>query len=330
MRLFFALLWCSLGTAAELRAEHYFSAPNWAVEIKLEDKPASDTVDSPSPHGPTKASRYFLERAGENYLLVKFSYPVALVPGDETALFERSLKEMMKSRPGQMKSNTRFMLGPYSGYHLVIAQPRERTIREIRMIVIGSSLYICSAEYSAVSKSGGETRARTFFNSMALNREFEDPRVVEERERWRFLSHGNFSLRYDAARWYRDPADQELGVFNLLRVDERAEAQFIAEEHPIEGSSIEEAVLQSAREGADEVIVKRRSKKTRGSVVVSVLEFSAKVEKTIYQNHGYFYSGAEGTVQLRAWALDKDHRSVAADVEELLDGLRINSPAALR
>lgn len=52
-------------------------------------------------------------------------------------------------------------------------------------------------------------------------------------------------------------------------------------------------------------------------------EFTATVEHTTDINHGYFYSGFEGTVQLRGWARDQDYRAAQGDIGELLDGLTI-------
>ncbi|WP_438482204.1 hypothetical protein [Oleiharenicola lentus] len=322
-------LFCALIFGAALRAEYQFSAPDWAIEVKLEAKPSTDQVSTPSPQGDVKATRYFLELSGENYLLVHFVYPLAMIPGEEPALYDKSLKEMMKSRPGKVTMSEPFALGPYDGYRIVISQPRERTTREIRMVVIGSSLYIMSAEYPAADKGPGSARATRFFSSLSLNANFADMRAVDERERWRELAAGNFRLRYDAARWYRDPSDTEPGIYNLVRADQKAEAQLIIDEQPVQGN-IEDAVLQTAREGADSVSVKKRGKKMRGLVQMSELQFLAQVEKVTYLNHGYFYSGREGAVQLRSWATQKDYPGVAAEMEELLDGLQIGARAPTR
>jgi hypothetical protein len=322
--LFCALVWLVSGA----RAEFQFSSPDWAIEIKFESKPSTDQVATPTPQGDIKAQRYFLQRSGENYLLVRFVYPLALIPGDEPALYDKSLKELMKSRPGEVKGTEQFAVGPFNGYKITIAQPRERTIRELRMIIIGSSLYLASAEWPAVDKSAA-SRGERFLGSMTVHVNFADIRAVDERERWREIGSGNFRLRYDAARWYRDPADEEAGIYNLLRSDQLAEAQLIIEDHPVPGNDIEEAVLATAREGADRVTVKKRAKKIRGQVQVSEMQFIATVEKVDYLNHGYFYSGKEGSVQLRAWATHKNHAAVVSEMEELIDGLKVLSAPAV-
>lgn len=180
-----------------------------------------------------------------------------------------------------------------------------------------------SAEWPAAGT--GAERAGKFFDSIKLRSDSNDFRVVAERERWREYSFGKFRLRFDATRWYRDPGDQEPGVFNFLRTDQKAEAQFIAEERPLEGGDIAKAVLKTANEGADSISVKRRGKKLRGSVEVVELEFEARVDGTTYVNHGYFYTGPEGTVQLRAWAKDAEYNDMAGDITELLDGLSVGS-----
>lgn len=307
--------------AAALRAEFQFSDPDWAFEAQFAAKPTPDVVLTPSPQGDVKASRFFLEQAGERTMLIRFAYPMAMLPGEELGVYDKSIAELTRSRPGQVTARERYRLGPFEGQRLVISQPKEKTIRELRLLVAGSSLYVLSAEWPAGGV--GETRARSFFGSIRLRPEYTDLRVVEERERWRMFSAGNFRLRYDASRWYRDPGDQEPGVFNLLRLDQKAEAQLITEDHPLEGGDIEKAVLDAAREGAESVSVKKKGKKLRGAAQVIELEFNARVENMTYVNHGYFYTGAEGAVQLRAWAKDNEYRDVSGDISELLDGLAV-------
>jgi hypothetical protein len=322
LRLFWILL---LGGGAGLRAEYAFSAAEWSLEAQFAAPPSTDIILTASPEGDVKATRYFLEQAGEHYLLIRFAYPLALPTGAETGLYDKSMQELMRSRPGQVRAQEKYVLGPYEGERLVLAQPKEKTLRELRLLVIGSSLYVLSAEWPA--RGDGAARAAAFFGSIRLRADCENARLVEDRERWREFAIGNFKVRYDAMRWYRDPADAEPGIFNLLRVDKLAEAQFIAEEHPVVGGDIEKAVLATALEGATSVKVQKRAKKLRGAVTVVELEFAATVEDATYINHGYFYSGTEGTVQLRGWARDREYRQASGDISELLDGLVIG-PAA--
>lgn len=316
------LLFLLLGAGLVLRADYQFSAADWAIEARFAAQPKTDVVVSPSPQGEVKAARYIYEPPGEHYLLIRFTYPMAMLPGEERALYDRSMGDLTRSRPGQVQSREPYLLGPYEGQRVVIAQPREKSTRELRMIVIGSSLYVCSAEWP-VGSARGAAAAAAFFDSFRLRSGYTDARAVEERERFREIREGHFQLRYDASRWYRDPSDQEPGIYNLLRIDLKAEAQFICEQEQVEGGDIEKAVLDTAREGADSVSVKKRGKKQRGSASVVELEFTATVENATYVNHGYFYSGPEGAVQLRGWAKEPDYRGMAGDIGELLDGLSI-------
>ena len=119
--------------------------------------------------------------------------------------------------------------------------------------------------------------------------------------------------RFPSSEWeFVAPADAGL-----------SEAQLIAEGQPVEGGDIERAVLDTVREGAESVHVRRRGRKLRGAAEVTELEFSARVENTTYLNHGYFYSGGEGSVQLRGWSAERDFRDVSSDIAELLDGLTV-------
>lgn len=303
-------------------ADHVFAPAGWAIEARLPQRPDSDVVLTASPQGDIKASRYFTELAGEHFFLVRFSYPLALRPGEESRIYTRSLGDMLKSRPGDVKTRGKFMLGPFAGERIVIAQRRERTIREVRLLVIGSTLYLFSAEWPEAGT--GAARAEQYFDSVQLKPDYTDLPLVQEKERWRELVAGQFRLRYDATRWYRDPADGEPGIFNLLRVDQKAEAQLIAEAQPIEGS-LEAAVINTAREGAESVTVRKRGSKLRGAAQLTELEFAARVDNVTYVNHGYFYSGPEGAVQLRGWAKDADYSAVTGDITELLDGLAVSA-----
>lgn len=315
--LFLAIL-CLLGLRA---GAEVFSEPDWAIEARFPGTPKNDGILTPSPQGDVKVRRFFYEKGGQHFLLARFDYPMALAPGEETGLYDKSLGDMIKARPGQVRLRERFLLGDYDGERLVVAQRRERSVREIRFIAIASVLYLMSVEWP--EKTPGEAAAAQFFDSVRLKPAFRNAREATAASRWRELVAGNFRLRYDATRWYRDPTDAEPGVFNLLRTDERAEAQFIAEPQPVAGGDIEQAVLDTVREAAESLQVKRRARKLRGAAEITELEFAVRVDNTTYVNHGYFYSGPEGAVQLRGWSEEREFGSVAADIAELLDGLSI-------
>jgi hypothetical protein len=320
MRRSLGLICWLLGTLLVRAADYQFTAPGWAIEAQLPVAPGTDGILTASPQGDIKAQRFFTEQSGERTFLVRFLYPMAMLPGGEADVYAKSMGDMLKSRPGEVKSRGPFNLGPYQGERLVIAQRRERTIREVRLVVIGSTLYLFSAEWPEAGQ--GAARAAQFFQSIQLLPDYTNALLVQERERFRELSAGKFRLRYDATRWYRDPADNEPGIFNFLRLDEKAEAQFIAEAVPVEGS-IEAAVINTAREGAQSVTVRKRGQKLRGSTQFIELEFMARVDTATYINHGYFYSGPEGAVQLRGWAKDVDYPALNGDISELLEGLSV-------
>jgi len=315
-----------LAAGSRLAADHLLTEPRWAIEARFPDQPKTDGILTPSPLGDVKVQRFFWEQGGEHYLLARFEYPLALLPGEETGLYQKSFTDLLKSRPGQTKGIEPFTFGPYQGQKLVIAQRKEKSIREVRFVVIGSELYMASAEWPEGSATG-TGRAAQFLASVQVRPEFMNAREVAVGARWRELAAGHFRLRYDATRWYRDPADQEPGVFSLLRPDQQAEAQFIVEDHPVQGGDIERAVLDTAREAAESVSATKRGRKLRGTVELVELEFKARVEKVTYLNHGYFYSGPEGTVQLRGWAPEKDYRGMEGDITELLEGLSVISAA---
>jgi hypothetical protein len=298
-----------------------FAEPDWAIEARFPGVPKSDGILTPSPQGDVKVRRFFWEQGGQHYLLARFEYPMAMLPGEETGLYEKSIGDLMKSRPGQLRLREPFTLGPYFGERIVVAQRRERSVREVRFIAIASVLYMLSVEWPETAQ--GEAAAAGFFGGVRVAPAFQNAREADIAARWRELRAGSFTLRYDASRWYRDPTDEEAGVFNLLRTDQLAEAQLIAEPQPIEGGDIERAVLDTVREGAESVNVRRRGRKLRGVAEVTELEFAVRVEGASYVNHGYFYSGPEGAVQLRGWSEERDFRDVSGDIAELLDGLTV-------
>ena len=316
----FLLVWVA-GLFGQAGAQ-VFSEPDWALEARFPGPTKNDGILTPSPQGDVKVRRFFFEQGGQHFLLARFEYPMAMLPGEETGLYDKSINDLLKSRPGQVKARAPFTLGAYDGERIVIAQRRERSIREIRFLAVASVLYMMSVEWPEQAK--GEGAAAQFFETIKIKPAFQNAREVAQAARWRELAVGNFKLRYDATRWYRDPSDAEPGIFNLLRTDQLAEAQLIAEPHPVEGGDIEKAVLATVRESAESVTVRKRGRKLRGAAEVIELEFAARVERTTYVNHGYFYSGPEGSVQLRGWSAEADSRDVAGDINELLDGLTVS------
>lgn len=315
------LLLASAGLFAPAVAQ-VFAEPDWAIEARFPGAPKNDGILTPSPHGDIRVRRFFFEQGGQHLLLARFEYPMALLPGEEAGLYDKAIGDLMKSRPGQLRQRERFALGPYEGARIVLAQRRERSLREVRFVAIASVLYMVSVEWPEQMK--GEAAAAEFFAGITVKPAFQNVREVTQAARWRELAAGRFRLRYDATRWYRDPTDADPGIFNLLRADQRAEAQLIAESHPVPGGDIERAVLDTVRESAESVTVRRRGRKLRGAAEVTELEFAVRVNGASYVNHGYFYSGPEGAVQLRGWAEDAEFRQIEGNIGELLDGLTVS------
>ncbi len=313
-------LFLLLAGAAAMPAAVGFERGDWALRGQFPLEPKRDEFRAPSPQGFVVSERFFVEDGGEAFMLVKSTYPIAFTNHAREALYETVKNESITARAGEVTLDERFHLGDYGGRRFVIEHRRARRTKDLRLVLIGATLYASSYERPARQPEG--PRAREFLGGLALQSPFADARKIEETERWRELGEGPFKLRYDATRWYRDPTDAEPGIFNLLRMDKLAEAQLITERatHP---GDLAESVIAAAREAADSLRVLKRGTKLRSGVNVQDLEFAARVEGTTYVNHGYFYSGPEGAVQLRAWAPEGDYRGVDGDISELLDGLNV-------
>jgi hypothetical protein len=300
-------------------AEVAFAPAEWALQMRFPAEPKFDERRTPSPQGDEIAQRWIYEQGGDRLMIVRFVYP--LVPGLDVrgTLYKQSVEAVMNSRSGVIRADERWDLGDYAGMRLLVEQPREKTHRELRFVLIGASLYFVSAEWGGGVKP--TPVVERFLGSIAPQPAFLDGRAVEERERWREIVQGNFRLRYDASRWFRDPQPQEPGTVFLLRSDEMAEAEFTVSSERNPAATMEEAVISAARETSEWVKVTKRSKRLRGAATVEVLRYAARVDGVNYENHGYFYSGAEGTVQMRAWSEERSFKRVEGDIEELLDGL---------
>lgn len=300
---------------------------DWALDLQFAMEPLADEVRTPGERGVEIAQRRSTEAQGIRCLAVRVSYPMAPLTSEQGRLYAQTIETLLQSRPGRIRAEDRFQLGAYLGHRLLIDQPRERTTREVRLVLVGATLYVLSAEWPGAGE--GPAVARAFLDQAAVRPDFADPRATEARERWREVGFGHFRLRYDATRWYRDPTDAEPNVFNFLRPDGQAEAEFIAEREPSESPSMEAAVLATARENAESVTVRRRGRKYRGATSVEELRFAARTEGILYENHGYFYTGREGAVQLRAWAKAEAFAEMEGDIAELLDGLTIERAVAM-
>lgn len=324
-RLFLGLfLCCAIGTRAG--AEVVFAPSDWAIEAVLPAAPRIDDQSRPTPHGEELALRRYVEADSDRFMLLRFVYPVVPPSGGRGALYKQSIETLMNSRAGEIREEGRTEWGEHAGLRVLIEHRREKTFREVRLVQIGASLYVVTAEWS-----GGRTpspAAAKFLASMRVQPAFANARAVEERERWREIVQGNFRLRYDASRWFRDPEGREPNSVIMLRVDEMAEAEFASTPERNAAPTMEETVLASAREHAEAVKLVRRGRKLRGSATVEELRFSVRSEGVNYENHGYFYSGPEGTVQLRAWSPDRTFARVESDILELLDGLVITRGGA--
>lgn len=319
-----ALLLAFAALVTLARADYTCAPSGWAISAVFPAEPKVDDQRTPSPQGDQLAERRYLEVAGEHLMVLRVTYPVVPLPTEREQLYVATIEAFMKSRRGQIKQDEPWMLEQYDGQRLLVAQPAQKTHREVRLVLIGGSLYFISAEWPGAERPS--KTAAAFLASVDVKPDFTNSRLVEERERWREIKLGSFTLRYDASRWFRDPQITDPNSVAMLRVDENAEAEFItsSERHP---GSMEELVVSHAKEHAESVVVKKRGKKLRGSTSVEELYFTARVDGVSYENHGYFYSGAEGTVQLRAWAEQKNYANVSGDIDELLSGLVITRGA---
>lgn len=308
-----------------VRADFTCAPAGWAITAVFPSEPKIDDQRTPTPQGDQLAERRYVESAGEHLMVLRVTYPVVPVATEREQLYVSTIEAFMNSRRGQIKQDEPWPLGQYDGQRLLVAQPAQKTHREVRLVLIGGSLYFISAEWPGSERSS--KTAAAFLASIDLRPDFTNARLVEDRERWREIKQGNFTLRYDGCRWFRDPQVTDPNSVAMLRVDEMAEAEFITSPERHIGS-MEDVVVAKAKEHAESVTVKKRGKKLRGASMVEELFFSVRAEGVLYENHGYFYSGPEGTVQLRAWSADKNYARAAGDIDELLGGLKITRPPA--
>ncbi len=320
------LVCATLVAAPALPAQVRLERESWALTLEFPASPAADVVTMPSSKGDSIADRFTLQARDEIFLALKMTYPTAPTAADRGMLHKEVIEMVMSSRPGRIRTDERVDVGEFPMQRLLVAMADRRAFREIRLVLIGSSLYFFSAEWPGTATP--PERAQRYFASITLRPEFANARAVEERERWREIVQGGFRLRYDASRWFRDPQPSEdPNSVILLRVDELAEAEFVTSPERNPAPTMEEVVIGAAKESAESVKVVRRAKKYRGSAMVEELRFSVRSEGVSYENHGYFYSGPEGTAQLRAWSPEKSFRQVEGDILELLDGFNITRNA---
>lgn len=311
---------------AAARADYVCAPTGWALNCVFPAEPKVDDQRTPTPRGDQLAERRYYEVGAERFMLLRMSYPVVPQPEERIKLYVSTIEAFMNSRRGQIVKDEQFPVGAYDGQRLIVAQPADKTHREVRLVLIGDSLYFISAEWPG--KVTPSPAAAGFLASVKLLPEFANARLVEDRARWREIKQGAFTLRYDGTRWFRDPQVTEPGVFALLRVDESAEAELIVSPDRYMGGPLEEMVVKRLKETAQSVTVRKRSKKLRGLASVEELFFGVRVENELFENHGYFYTGAEGTVQLRAWAVAEVYPKISGDIDELLTGLVITKGGA--
>lgn len=318
------LVFASLFAVLLARADVAFTQPEWALQAVFPAEPTADEQRTPSPQGDEIAQRRIAEAGGERFMLVRFVYPVVPDPNSREDLYRKSIKELTNARSGIVHARDSWDLQDHLGQRMVLEQPREKTYRELRFILIGASLYFASAEWLGGAKPS--PNAAKFLNSIATQATFMSARDVDARERWREVVFGNFKVRYDASRWFRDPQSNEPNVVSLLRVDEMAEAEisFSPDRNP--ALTMEETVIAETRKIAESVKVIKRGKRMRGSASVEDLRYTVRADNTNFENHGYFYSGAGGTIRVRGWATDKNYPQVEGDITELLDGLIVSRP----
>lgn len=316
--------WLALLALCVLARAHDVEAEGWALRVRFPGAPAADTFRVPLPVGDVVSDRYAYEGDNESFLLVRSIYPLAIQPSRKADLYESAKADAVRGRGGEVVAEAEFALGEYTGRELRIRFTRAKRVRQVRYVLIGSTLY--ALVHERPQDRAESPGAAAFWASLALRPGYEDPRLVEDRERWREAGQGNFRVRYDATQWYRDPSDGEEGIFNFLRNDQRAEAQLIIEPPGTHAGPLEEAALAMAREGAESLRVRARKSRLRHGVSLAELQFEARVGGATYVNHGCYYSGPAGQVQLRAWATDRVYKEVAGDIEELLEGLVIVRP----
>ncbi len=314
-RPFLVLLLTTFGYAATV------SPVDWALALNFPATPEQDEQRTPSPYGDEVASRYFSNHEGTVCMAVKFTYPMATLQDSKSALYENTLQSLVRARPGIVIDQASFSLGSYSGHRLRLFYKTSNISREARVVLIGGSLYLLNAEWPGEGEP--PSAIADFIRNPTLQPGFEDARLSEENGRWRTITLGQFAVRYDASRWYRDPNSNEKNLCYLLRVDQQAEAEFRVEAEPPPTTTVGEHVLANARETASSIKVLNQGKKYCGTKLVENLEFAVQTGTARFVNHGYFYRSPKGTVYLRAWADEGAYAQISGDIAELLSGLKV-------
>ena len=298
-----------------------FARADWALGGSFPAEPRRDDFRAMSPYGKIVSERFFVEADGEAFMLVRSVHPVVADRAGRPALLEQIKRDALAARPGDIVAEEELQMDGFAGRRWLIEHRRAKRTKELRVVVVGGEVYAVSYERPAGRPAS--PRGAAFLAAVVVQPAYADYRAVEERGRWREVREGRFVVRYDATRWYRDPSDREAGIVNLLRLDERAEAQLIAEPPAPGAGDVAELALAAARDSAESVTVRRRGTKLRAGTSFAEVEYVVRFQGDSFVNRGYFYRGPEGMAQFRTWASEREFDAVAGDLAELLDGLSV-------
>ncbi len=134
----------------------------------------------------------------------------------------------------------------------------------------------------------------------------------------------NYSLSYDPAEWtFTKSTDGSASEYDFENSNGSVFGQVIAEELELDMDTLEETVLANAQAADPKAEITSSTDKMVNGKNVRVLEMKATIEGLNFVYYGYYYTGAEGTLQVMTWTTSNLSDKYRADADVVLGTLKI-------
>ena len=134
----------------------------------------------------------------------------------------------------------------------------------------------------------------------------------------------NYSLSYDPAEWtFTKSTDGSASEYDFENENGSVFGQVIAEELELDMATLEETVLANAQAADPKAEITKSEDRMVNGKNVRVLEMKATIEGLDFVYYGYYYTGAEGTLQVMTWTTSNLSDKYRADADVVLGTLKI-------
>jgi hypothetical protein len=134
---------------------------------------------------------------------------------------------------------------------------------------------------------------------------------------------GEFGVMIDEQKWKQAEGNNDATKITFVHQGETSYAMIIGERAHVSMDALERAAMQNAKKVAPDITLLFKEKRVVSGKNVLCMQMAGTVQGTSFMYYGYYYGGAEGTLQVICYTSSELFDQAKADFDEFLSGIKI-------